>query len=390
MDLYAFNCNFCGTACPVDCLPTHRDKYICHNVVCFAHAPSDLIKFNPIRKKLPSSPPVDFLATQTDALDTTTICDTSSSTSPPREKTDDDDDGVNEDEEEDEEDEEGQQDWEESTSDDETPTQEEKIDNLVDIIQSAPGPSKLDNLFQRAGLPSITEIVPGLFLGNMACVDNEAILKSYKINAVISIVSPRRMPFPRTRAPGGGHNLHPLEKRFSIKDRMVIVASDRRYEDLIQHFEGACNFIYRRRHPVTSATVADSDTDARSEQEKVHLPTSSNTKNAENEENPKGGRVLVHCTQGVSRSATIVAAYLMWRKRETAAKVLAFMKSKRPRVHPNYGFLDQLVVWEDVRYVIWESKRFLAPCDEYSELKNRLRRYEFFDNIMGKPRRRLD
>ena len=51
--------------------------------------------------------------------------------------------------------------------------------------------------------------------------------------------------------------------------------------------------------------------------------------------------ILVHCYQGISRSATIVLAYLM-QKGMTFSKAYEFVKAKRPRIQPNMGFLYQL------------------------------------------------
>lgn len=61
----------------------------------------------------------------------------------------------------------------------------------------------------------------------------------------------------------------------------------------------------------------------------------------------KGEGVLVHCQMGISRSTTIVAAYLMWAKNMTAAKALAFIEKKRPFINPNKGFRKQLLRWQD-------------------------------------------
>ncbi|KAJ7267791.1 protein-tyrosine phosphatase-like protein [Mycena rebaudengoi] len=57
--------------------------------------------------------------------------------------------------------------------------------------------------------------------------------------------------------------------------------------------------------------------------------------------------VLVHCHQGVSRSATIVAAYLMATHPPVhgAASAIKFLKNLRPIVQPNSGFLDQLELY---------------------------------------------
>ncbi|ROW01008.1 hypothetical protein VSDG_02748 [Cytospora chrysosperma] len=373
MELYAFTCNFCGAACPVDCFPTHKDSFICHNAVCFAHAPSDLNEFSPIGEKCLAAASVSLLPAHTDVLNHTLFRDIAS-TRQPREETREEDH------------EERISDGEEAIAHSEATSHAQKVRKLATTLQALPRPTALDYLFDISCVPSISEIVPGLFLGNMACVDNETVLKSYKINAVISVISPRRVPFPRTRAPDGGAGLHPLEKLFPNKDRMVIVAHDRRSEDLIQHFEGACNFIYRHRHPVTASTVAISDTDGRNEQEKVDLPTSS----TDNEENiPRSGRVLIHCTQGISRSATIVAAYLMWRKRESAARILTFIKNKRPNINPNEGFLDQLLVWQEVGYDVWDNKQFRVPCFEYMQLQGRLLEYGDLEKRKRRARRDL-
>ncbi|KAI5124210.1 hypothetical protein M0805_005060 [Coniferiporia weirii] len=54
--------------------------------------------------------------------------------------------------------------------------------------------------------------------------------------------------------------------------------------------------------------------------------------------------VLVHCLQGISRSATIVAAYLLasLSNFNSADDVLRFLKEKRSVVFPNHGFVRQL------------------------------------------------
>lgn len=365
MDSIAFTCNLCGSVCPIDCFPLHRDTFTCHNTACLAHAPFNPDRVNTLRQHIIFSAPMSLLPTQADALDGANSGNVLSAGLPR---------------------EEGQEEQKEgdkkSMAAGQTQSQQQKVQELV---QDTPYHTALGYLFVNTMMPSISEIVPGLFIGNMACVDNESVLKKYNINAVISVVSPRRMPFPSPQLPQSGSDLHPLQKLFTIKDHMVIVAHDRCSENLIKHFDGTCKFIYQHRHPVTSAAVADSDTDARSDQEKVNLLSSFMRTG---EKHPKGGRVLVHCTQGVSRSATIVAAYLMWRKRESAAKILRFIKNKRPQVDPNDGFLDQLVIWQDVSYEIWDNKQFCVLCPKYLELQRRLLDYRYLE-LLKKATRRL-
>uniref|UniRef100_A0A0R3S5W4 Dual specificity protein phosphatase n=1 Tax=Elaeophora elaphi TaxID=1147741 RepID=A0A0R3S5W4_9BILA len=52
--------------------------------------------------------------------------------------------------------------------------------------------------------------------------------------------------------------------------------------------------------------------------------------------------VLVHCIAGVSRSACIVAAYLIAACDMSYAAALAYIVSKRPCANPNFGFRMQL------------------------------------------------
>ena len=60
----------------------------------------------------------------------------------------------------------------------------------------------------------------------------------------------------------------------------------------------------------------------------------------------QGKAVLVHCMAGVSRSPTLVAAYLMHSRRWTAAQALAYLIERRPCIYPNAGFRRQLLAWE--------------------------------------------
>ena len=57
-------------------------------------------------------------------------------------------------------------------------------------------------------------------------------------------------------------------------------------------------------------------------------------------------KILVHCQLGVSRSVTIVAAFLMKKFKFRAIYALEFVKRRRMQAMPNYGFLNQLAEYE--------------------------------------------
>ena len=56
----------------------------------------------------------------------------------------------------------------------------------------------------------------------------------------------------------------------------------------------------------------------------------------------KADKVYIHCTCGVSRSATIVCAYLIWKTHSNFNDVYKFIKKRRPEIDPNNGFRRQL------------------------------------------------
>lgn len=58
------------------------------------------------------------------------------------------------------------------------------------------------------------------------------------------------------------------------------------------------------------------------------------------------GNVLVHCAAGISRSATIVIAYLIKYNKMTLEEALKYVQKRRPIVSPNVGFKEQLKRWE--------------------------------------------
>jgi len=61
-------------------------------------------------------------------------------------------------------------------------------------------------------------------------------------------------------------------------------------------------------------------------------------------------KLLIHCTQGVSRSVSLLAAHLMLEYKCTLRDALLFIKWRRSRAAPNKGFIDQLVRFERELY----------------------------------------
>ncbi|KAL6066299.1 hypothetical protein STEG23_033437 [Scotinomys teguina] len=60
----------------------------------------------------------------------------------------------------------------------------------------------------------------------------------------------------------------------------------------------------------------------------------------------EGGKVLVHCEAGVSRSPTICMAYLMKTKQLRLKEAFDYVKQRRSVISPNFGFMGQLLQYE--------------------------------------------
>lgn len=112
----------------------------------------------------------------------------------------------------------------------------------------------------------------------------------------------------------------------------IIQIDDDPNENLLQHFDGAVEFI------------------------KVGLKS--------------GGGVFVHCAMGKSRSATIICAYLMHEYGISPDKALAQLREGRGVCGPNPGFMEQL----DTYHVILKAKDAAEATKIYEQwLETRFR-----------------
>jgi len=135
-----------------------------------------------------------------------------------------------------------------------------------------------------------------LFLGNILAARSSRSLTERRITHILS-VCPDPIP-AELSASGVSH------KRIAVDDVD--------YEDLLIHLPDACRFIDQALR--------------------------------------NGGNVLVHCVQGISRSAAVVAAYLMWTRRLNATQALQVVRSARDQIWLNPGFQEQLVLFELCQY----------------------------------------
>ncbi|OJA14969.1 hypothetical protein AZE42_03225 [Rhizopogon vesiculosus] len=132
------------------------------------------------------------------------------------------------------------------------------------------------------------EVVPGLWIGDMRSALD---VKGLKERNIFSIVSAMR----------GKVTIHATFNKYQVN------IDDSEQEDVLVHFLPSISFIQ---------TQLD-----------------------------KGHGVLVHCQAGISRSATIVAAYLMHTLKLDPASAVDMIRKVRPFVEPNVGFMEQLEVF---------------------------------------------
>mmetsp|Transcript_107430 Transcript_107430/g.321279 ORF Transcript_107430/g.321279 Transcript_107430/m.321279 type:complete len:266 (-) Transcript_107430:45-842(-) len=87
-----------------------------------------------------------------------------------------------------------------------------------------------------------------------------------------------------------------------------------------------------------------------------------------------GGRVLVHCAGGHSRSGSTAVAYLMRSGNTTLHEALAAAREKRYSISPNPGFLEQLEVWHRLGFAASSKGQFRTPATFPVGVMRRFRR----------------
>lgn len=77
-----------------------------------------------------------------------------------------------------------------------------------------------------------------------------------------------------------------------------------------------------------------------------------------------GGKTLVHCVAGVSRSASFCMIYLVKYERMTLRQAYHYVKSARPIIRPNVGFWKQMIDYErKIRGASSVSMMVTSQCD---------------------------
>jgi len=65
-----------------------------------------------------------------------------------------------------------------------------------------------------------------------------------------------------------------------------------------------------------------------------------------------GGNVFVHCLAGISRSSSVIIAYLMCQHKWTYDKAFKHTEKQRPFIYPNHGFRQQLRLLEVMKHEV--------------------------------------
>ncbi|XP_072887559.1 dual specificity protein phosphatase 10-like [Hemitrygon akajei] len=150
----------------------------------------------------------------------------------------------------------------------------------------------LDPLTPDIESVELSPILPFLYLGNERDAQDLARMQQLNVGFVINVTT----HLPLYHAQGGALRYKRLP------------ATDNGKQNLRQYFEEAFEFI------------------------------------EEAQESGKG--VLIHCQAGVSRSATLVIAYLMKHTLMTMTDAYKYVKGKRPIISPNLNFMGQLLEFE--------------------------------------------
>ncbi|KAF2184528.1 phosphatases II [Zopfia rhizophila CBS 207.26] len=154
---------------------------------------------------------------------------------------------------------------------------------------------------------SISQVkdIPGLYISDRFAARSRSLLASLNVGYVLSVTRIEDVP-------------KFAEDRVAVKH---IDIDDDPMEDILCHLDDACDWIDAALHSSTLASEV--------------------------------AGVVVHCTQGISRSSSFIIAYLMRTLTLSYDTALSLARESRPLVTPNPGFERQLRIWEECQYEVY-------------------------------------
>lgn len=201
--------------------------------------------------------------------------------------------------------------------------------------------------WEMASKARMRQIVPGLFLGNVEASYRQDMLRENRINAILSLTNARWVWWNSTTREAG----------IPEQRHKWVPCADSSTQDLLAHMNDICDFLDQMASP---SLLSSSSLAAQPEHES----------NIEPRDAPSEA-ILIHCDLGISRSPTVVIAYLMRKYGVKREDIMAFVQSKQ-KVKPNANFIRQLQVWEEVEYQVWEDEeRTVAKAPYQAFLSDR-------------------
>lgn len=204
---------------------------------------------------------------------------------------------------------------------------------------------KRNKEWEEAFKARMREIVPGLFLGNVEASCKRLMLQANRINAIVSLTEARSVWWnATTRSAGIPENRHKW-----------VQCADTSTQDLLALMSDICDFIDQMASPALQSSFT--------------LPVEHEHELSGKSRKASSGAILIHCDLGMSRSPTIIIAYLMRKYKNKWENVLAFVQSKQ-KINPSANFIRQLQVWEQVGYQVWEDEERTVRKAPYQEFLN--------------------
>ncbi|KAJ1923336.1 hypothetical protein IWQ60_005946 [Tieghemiomyces parasiticus] len=176
-------------------------------------------------------------------------------------------------------------------------------------------------------------ILPGLYLGDEHNAANGGVLERLGIRYILNVAREVENPYrPRAASVASGLELTDVSRVASRPLRAISfdhLAPAPVDEPAITVTSGTHAITYKK----FAWTHSQNDLSDYFEQAFVYL----------DQAREAGHAVLVHCQLGVSRSATLVIAYVMRTLRLNAQAAYQFVKAKSPNVCPNLNLMYQLI-----------------------------------------------